>query len=71
MAHKEITSRKKKMELKNGGKFLGAFAKLRKATIGFVTPVRLSAWNNSAPTARIFMKFDIGGENLSRKFKLN
>jgi hypothetical protein len=22
-------------------------------------PVRLSAWNNSAPTGRIFMKFDI------------
>ena len=56
--------------------FLDAFAKLRKATIGFVTPVRLffrqSAWNNSAPTGRIFMKFDIGVyfffENLSRKF---
>jgi len=43
MAHKEITSRNKKNELKNEGKFLGAFAKLRKATIGFVTPVRLSA----------------------------
>ena len=33
--------------------------------------VRLSAWNNSVPTERIFMKFDIGllFENLSRKFK--
>ena len=73
MAHKEITSRKKKTQLKNGGKFLGAFAKLRKATIGFVTPVRLSAWKNSAPTGRIFIKFDNGGffENLLRKFKLN
>jgi hypothetical protein len=38
--------------------FLGAFAKLRKATINFVTPVRPSAGKNSAPTGRIFMKFD-------------
>jgi hypothetical protein len=46
---------------------LGAFAKLRKATISFVMSfrlsprlyVRLSAWNNSAPTGRIFMKFVI------------
>ena len=28
---------------------LGAFTKLRKATIIFVMSVRLSAWNNSAP----------------------
>jgi hypothetical protein len=38
-------------------------------------PVRLSAWNNSVPTGRIFMKFDIWGlhKNLSRKlnFDLN
>jgi len=35
--------------------------------------VRLSAWNNSAPTGRIFMKFDIQVffENLSRKFKFH
>ena len=36
------------------GKFLGAFAKLREATIGLVKPVclsvRSSAWNNSSPT---------------------
>jgi len=43
---------------------LGAFAKLRKATISFVTSVchlsvRPSAWNNSAPTGRVFMKFVI------------
>jgi len=38
---------------------LGAFAKLRKATAGFVMPVRPSAWNNSTPTGRIFVKFDI------------
>ena len=43
--------------------FLGAFAKLRKATISFImpllSPVSLSAWNNSAPSRRIFIKFDI------------
>ena len=37
-------------------KFLGAFAQLRKPTISLVMSVRLSAWNNSAPTGRIFMK---------------
>ena len=33
--------------------------------------VCLSAWNKSAPTGRIFVKFDIGAfvENLSRKMK--
>jgi len=37
------------------------FAKLRKATIRFVMSsyLRLSARNNSAPTERFFMKFDI------------
>ena len=43
-----------------GTGFLGAFAKLRKATISFVISVCLSAWKNSAPIGRIFMKFDIG-----------
>ena len=38
---------------------LGAFTTLRKATVSFVVSVRLSAWNNSASTGRIFMKFDI------------
>jgi hypothetical protein len=38
---------------------LGAFAILRKATVIFVMSVPLSAWNNSAPTERIFMQFDI------------
>jgi hypothetical protein len=39
---------------------LGVFAKLRKATTSVVTPfsVRKSAWNNSTPIGRIFMKFD-------------
>jgi hypothetical protein len=39
--------------------FLGAFAKLRKATISFVMSVRLSAWHYSASIGRIFVKFDI------------
>ena len=42
---------------------LGAFAKLRKATVIFVMSARLSfrlsTLNTSAPTGRIFMKFDI------------
>jgi hypothetical protein len=40
-------------------RFLGALEKLRKATDTVVMPVCLPAWNNSAPTGRIFMKFDI------------
>ena len=45
--------------------------KLRKAIISFVMSVNLSAWNNSAPTGRIFMKLYIWVffENLSRKLK--
>jgi hypothetical protein len=39
--------------------FLGVFAKLRKSTVCFVMSVRPSAWNNLAPTARIWMKLDI------------
>ena len=45
--------------------FLGAFEKLRKTTISFDMSVCLSlcfrppAWNNSAPTGRILMNFDI------------
>ena len=51
--------------------FLGAVAKLRKATICFVMSVRPSTWNNSALTRRIFMKFYIWGffENVRRNFK--
>ena len=40
--------------------FLGSFVKLRKVAIRFVMSVRLSAWNNSDPTERIFMKLDVG-----------
>jgi hypothetical protein len=39
--------------------FLGPFVKLQQATGSFIMSVRLSAWNNSAPTGRIFMKFHI------------
>jgi hypothetical protein len=34
-------------------------AKLKKANISCLMSVSLSAWNNSAPTGRIFLKFDI------------
>jgi len=34
--------------------YLGAFAKLRTATISLVTSVRLFAWSNSASNGRIF-----------------
>jgi hypothetical protein len=58
---------------------LSTFAKLRKATLRFFISVQpalcLSAWNNFAPTGRIFIKFDIRGyfQSLSRisKFREN
>ena len=47
---------------------------MRNKTISFVmyVCVRLSAWNNSAPTGRISIKFDILRffQDLSRKFKV-
>jgi len=51
-------------------RFISAFASFQKATISFVVSVRPFAWNNWAPTRRIFMKFDIWVflENRSRKF---
>jgi len=47
----------------------GAIAKLRNANV-YLRHVWLSAWKNSAPSRRIFMKFDIWIflQNLSRKF---
>jgi len=56
--------------------FLDAFQKLRKSHyfLRHTCPsVPLSAWNNSAPTGRIFMKFGIWVffEHLSRKFQLH
>ena len=53
--------------------FLGGLAKLRTATVclSVCLSVRPSTWNNSAPTGRICMKFDIWVffQNLSIKFK--
>jgi hypothetical protein len=62
----DVTSR-------HGVKFIGAFAIFRKATVRFVMSVRLSTWNNSAPSERIFMKFDFGifFEKLLRIFKFH
>jgi len=40
--------------------FLGAFTNLRRATISFIMSVCPSAWNTSAPTGRIFIKFCTG-----------
>jgi len=37
-------------------RFLGALAKLLKATISFITSVRLLAWKDSASNQRILMK---------------
>jgi len=52
--------------------FLDALTKLRKGTVNFVMYVLLSEWNNSAPTGRIFMKFDIVfSETPSRKFNFH
>ena len=50
-----------KMKLKKikSRSFLGAFAKLRKATINFVMSVSPFSARNSTPTRRILMKFDI------------
>jgi hypothetical protein len=54
-----------------------AFAKFGKATITFVMyvcpPACPTTWNNSAPTGRIFMKFDIWVffENMSKKYKFH
>jgi len=61
------------MQFINNANFLGAFANLRNTTVSFIMSVRLSAWNNSAPTAQIFMKFGIRVffENLSRKFNFH
>ena len=48
-----------KQKATTGACLLGAFRYLGKATIIFVMSVRLSAWNNSAPIRRIFIKFHI------------
>ena len=43
----------------HGHSFLNEFARLRRAIYSFVMSVRPSAWNNSGPSWRIFMKFYI------------
>jgi len=50
---------------------LGAFAKLRIATVGFVMSVCPSAWNNLAPTGGMFIKSELWAifEQVSRNFK--
>jgi hypothetical protein len=54
---------------------LGVLSKLWEKTANFVVSVipsvRLSAWNNSAPTGRILVKHDIWVfiKNRSKKFK--
>jgi hypothetical protein len=51
---------------------LGAFATLRKETISFFMSVCPSAaWNNSAPTGRIFTRFDIWVFSKKLKFRWN
>jgi hypothetical protein len=52
-------------------RLLGAFATFRKAAVIFVLSACQSTCNNSAPSERFFIKFDIWVfcENLSRKFK--
>jgi hypothetical protein len=64
-------SRIRTLPLKRHKRFLGAFVKLWKANVSFVMSARLSAWNNSAPTGRNFIKFDICifFENMPRKFR--
>jgi hypothetical protein len=75
-----VTSWRPSIRMLSFNSLLGEFAEMRKGTINLVISVlcmsvcpsvRQSAWNNSAPTARIFIKFNITVffENLSRKFK--
>ena len=45
--HQAYYSKPRKKFILNSVPFLGAFAKLRKATISFVMSVYTSAWNNS------------------------
>jgi hypothetical protein len=44
-----------------GASIFKRIPKIAKVTINFVVSVRPSTWNNSAPTGRIFMKFDMSG----------
>jgi len=55
------TSEDKKMDYNLSISPLGAFPKLRKATVSFIMTLcpslPLSVWNNSVTNGRIFMKF--------------
>jgi hypothetical protein len=51
--------------------FSGAFAKFRKATISYILSVRPSAWKNSAPTERIFVKYLRLFKYLSKQLKFH
>jgi hypothetical protein len=58
-----------------GVALLGAFAKLRKATISFVISVCPSAWNSSAPVGPIVIKSDTRGfffrKSVEKKFQFH
>ena len=41
--------------------FFPAIVKLRKAIINCIMSVSMPAWNNSVPTGRVFVKFDMRG----------
>jgi hypothetical protein len=45
---------------------LGAFAKLRKASINYVMSVRLPLWNNPASTGRTLMKFKLSSKSVEK-----
>jgi hypothetical protein len=70
-------SRARTLPPKRHTRLLGSFAKLCKSTVSLVMSVHQSvspyARNNSAPTERIFIKFDICifFENMPSKFRCN
>jgi hypothetical protein len=59
LAYTALSCGVKKLEMGNQAMVFGAFAVLRKATIGFVMSVCRSTWKNSPPTGWIFIEFDI------------
>jgi len=74
VTRRSFTDRWRKPYLEGKGHLsLLAVAKLRKATISLVMSVCLPAWNNSSPTGRILIKFNITPffEILSRKSQVH
>jgi hypothetical protein len=57
--HETVMRNELLLVLKGWAGILDAFAKLRQSSISFVTSVRLSRRNNSAPTGQFLMKFDV------------